>query len=180
MSGPLPAKGILVWLDAGEMGQCDRAAAARWRYARSTGIQNKRVDKSRTDSDVDLLGIRAEVAVAKLLGINYDHLLTPSVDDGTDLMFKGISIDVKSTFHETGRLILRRELRAEVAVLVVPTAEVNVMRVVGYTTPDHFKRCKSIEAMGGRQVECLRQDALLTVDALWSMGMDRAGVSPRH
>lgn len=171
---PLP-KGILVWLDGYEMSECQHAAANRWRYARSTGIQNKRADDSRSDNDVDVLGMKGEVAVAKLLGLSYDRIFKVGTDDGSDLNFKGITIDVKSTFHEGGRLLLRRELRSEVAVLVVPTREDNVMRVVGYTDAQHYARNKVVDIIGGKPTECMRQDALIGMDALWSMGMKRAG-----
>lgn len=171
---PLP-KGILVWLDKHEMFECQHAAANRWRYARSTGIENKRADGSRSDNDVDVLGIKGEVAVAKLLGLSYDRIFTVGTDDGSDLNFKGITIDVKSTFHEGGRLLLRRELRSEVAVLVVPTKDDNVMRVVGYTDAKHYERHKVVDSIGGKPTECLRQDALLPIDMLWSMGVKRAG-----
>jgi len=98
------------------------------------------VDQSRTDGDIDVIGVMAEVAVAKLLGLDYDRILAIGTDDGSDLVFNGITIDVKSSFYQTGRLMLRRELRSEVAVFVVPTREGNVMRVEDDDLFDHLRQ----------------------------------------
>lgn len=178
-------RGIPVWLDSAEMVECERAAKNRWQYARSSGIGNQRKDQSRSDNDVDWVGIRSEVAVAKLFGLGYERIFRVGTDDGSDLNFKGVSIDVKGTFHANGKLILRRELRADVAILVTATQSSDVMRVVGYSTASHYKAHMEPFLMSGNWVDGVRQENLMPVEGVWAMGvsaeMRRAKLSaPLH
>ena len=54
---------MLVSLTQKEVAQCHQAAAMRWQLARASGVVNQRRDKGRSDADLDLLGVKAELAV---------------------------------------------------------------------------------------------------------------------
>ena len=55
-----------VRLTRSEMSEVKQAAALRWQLARASGVVNQRQD-IRSDADIDLLGLKAEMAVAKAL-----------------------------------------------------------------------------------------------------------------
>ena len=99
---------MLVQLSLKEMSQCNQAAAMRWQLARASGIVNQRRDQVKSQQDLDLLGVKAEVAVSKVFNIPHQHAI--GVDDGCDLWLDDISVDVKATFHKSGRLLFKRNL----------------------------------------------------------------------
>ena len=75
---------ILVQLTKPELSQCKQASTLRWQLARASGVVNQRKDTDSSDDDIDYLGIRAELSVAKVLGCDY----TPSalgIDEGIDM-----------------------------------------------------------------------------------------------
>ena len=110
---------MLVKLSPKEMSICEQAAALRWQLARASGVVNQRRDQGRTDADLDLLGIKAEMAVAKVFDIDYTPFQL-GVDNGKDLWLGNISIDVKATFYKNGKLLFktRDAFKAHCAVLV--------------------------------------------------------------
>jgi hypothetical protein len=69
-------------------------------------VFNQRKDNSRSDDDVDKLGLKGEFVVSKLFNINFNPSLI-GIDDGCDLWINEISIDVKSTFYENGKLLFK-------------------------------------------------------------------------
>ena len=52
---------MLVTLTPKEMSKCNQAATLRWQLARASGVSNQRRDKGRSDADLDLLGVKAEL-----------------------------------------------------------------------------------------------------------------------
>lgn len=134
----MSSKGLLIQLSKAELSQCKQAAALRWQLARASGVVNQRRD-SRSDEDIDFLGIRAEVAVAKAYGLPY----TPSalgIDEGVDMYADNLSIDVKSTFHSTGTLLLKSKeaAKADIFVLVSDTPQDDLMNILGWTQRQTF------------------------------------------
>ena len=59
-----------VRLNRSEISQAKQAAALRWQLARASGVANQRRD-IRSDADIDLLGLKAEIAVAKAFHLPY-------------------------------------------------------------------------------------------------------------
>jgi len=90
-----------VRLKRSEIAIAQQAAALRWQLARASGVENKRIDQTRTDNDVDLLGIKAEIAVAKIFDIPFSASEL-GVDSGNDLFINAgareLSLQVKATF----------------------------------------------------------------------------------
>ena len=122
---------ISVRLTPPEMSKCVQMANLRAQLARASGVKDQ---KRSHDSgfDIDLVGIKAELATSKVLGVEYDvHNL--GIDDGADMWFDNISIDVKATMREGDRLLFKAEsaFRASIAILVHATDEADVMQVRG-------------------------------------------------
>lgn len=134
----MSSKGLLIKLTRQEMSTCKQAASMRWQMARASGVFNQRKD-SRSDADIDYLGIRAEAAVAKAYGLHHNPAMN-GIDDGADLFDGDMSIDVKGTFHSTGHLLIKSKnaVKADLFVLVTDTPDESVMSILGWTTKDRF------------------------------------------
>ncbi len=85
----------------------------------SRGVKTQKVDKEISDLEMHYIGLKAEHAVAKLLGLELNMENTYTGDGGVDLHYRGITIDVKfSSKHLNVRA--KKEFVADVAVLVNP------------------------------------------------------------
>ena len=78
-------------------------ALANEPYALASGIEPQRVAPQEA-GNIDLLGIRAECAVAKALGLDFNpyHL---GIDNGADLFAGDVSIDVKARFQRQKHIV---------------------------------------------------------------------------
>lgn len=166
---------LLIYLTPAEMARCKQAAALRWQLARASGVVDKRRDSSRQLEDLDLLGVKAEQAVAKALDLEY----TPGalgVDDGTDLYAGDVSIDVKATFYPDGRLLLRGEAQAKADVFVLVAAVKDneaVMRLCGWISRKGFlAQCKTIDLGHGPGL-AMEQADLRYLTELWGLLVTR-------
>ena len=161
-------KPINIRLTAEEVNKCNQAATLRWQLARASGVVNQRKDGSRDDGDIDLLCIKAEVAVANLLDCKYSPFEF-GVDTGTDFFIGKVSIDVKRTFYKMGKLLFKSKdcFKADCSVLVSSTNDDNVMSVVGYSSKKHFLENCVPENLGHGQCVTLRQDQLKPMENLW-------------
>ena len=92
-------------LTRSEISEAKQAASLRWQLARASGVANQRRD-NRSDGDIDLLGVKAEIAVAKILNLPY-RASALGIDSGADIWADDIGIDVKSTFYQTGKLLFK-------------------------------------------------------------------------
>lgn len=160
--------GLLIKLSLPEMSLCKQAASMRWQLARVAGVFNQRKDK-RSDEDIDYLGIRAEAAVAKAYGLEH-HPTMIGIDDGVDLFDGETTIDVKSTWHSEGRLLIKSKeaAKADVFVLVTDTPQDHVMNILGWTTRDKFLTESEETDFNDRGV-CFTMDQskLFAPSALW-------------
>ena len=96
---------LSVRLTRSEISEAKQASALRWQLARASGVQNQRRD-GRPDGDIDLLGVKAEISVAKALQLPYKAAAL-GIDSGADLWADDIGIDVKSTFYQAGKLLFK-------------------------------------------------------------------------
>jgi len=159
---------ILVTLTKAEISQCKQAAALRWQLARASGVVNQRKDTDSSDDDVDYLGIRGELAVAKVLGCDY----TPSalgIDEGIDMFINDLSIDVKSTFHQSGKLLFKSipAFKSDIAILVTATAWEEKMNVCGWVSLGRFKEKAEESDFGKGTCWTMDQDQLAPLKNLW-------------
>ena len=158
---------MLVKLSPRDVSMCEQAAAFRWQLARASGVVNQRRDQGRTDGDLDLLGIKAEMAVAKVFDIDYSPF-NFGVDSGKDMWLGDISIDVKATFHKTGKLLFKSDdaFKAHCAVLVCQHED-NILDVVGYAPRSTFLRERQEADLGHGIGVYVEQDSLRPMHDLW-------------
>jgi len=158
-----------VRLSRQEMANCEQAAALRWQLARASGVTNQRKDKGRSDADLDLIGIKAETAVAKVLDVHH-NVFQMGVDSGADMFLGDISIDVKSTFYESGKMLFKSldAFRADCCVLVTATQDADVMNVAGYSSKAHFEKNAETADLGHGPCFIMTQDRLRGIESLWA------------
>ena len=156
-----------------ELSLARQAAALRWQLARAAAVSNqKRAGES--DGDLDYLGIRAEMAVAKLLGADYSAMAL-GIDDGVDMWVGDVSIDVKATFHETGRLLFKSHdsFNADLAILVTRTEAEDVMNVVGGVGRAVFLREAAQADLGRGLCYVMDQIELMPMPDIWAKLCER-------
>ena len=158
---------MIVKLSKKEIAFCEQAAALRWQLARVSGVKNQRRDKGRSDNDLDLLGIKAETAVAKVLNVEHNPFQI-GIDSGSDIWLDEISIDVKSTFYENGKLLFKNKeaFRAFCSVLVCEI-DTSTMKIAGFISKEKFMSlCYSIDLGHGVGV-AVNQSELACISKLW-------------
>lgn len=159
---------LKVKLQKKELHQCNQAAALRWQLARASGVANQRKDGARSDSDVDLLGLKAELSVSNVFSCDH-NVFQLGIDDGADMFLNKISIDVKSTFHENGKLLFKslEAFKAHCAVLVTATKQVDVMAIVGFTPKAEFQKYAIKQDLGHGPCFTMEQQYLRPIENLW-------------
>lgn len=118
--------------------------------------------------EANILGFKAEFAVARLLGLDTPTLNVLS-DGGVDLWAGDVSIDVKFTNKERGPLIFDSmdKFKATVAVLVGATDDPSVMRINGAITREKFEWACYRHDFGHGEREVMDADALYPIEWLW-------------
>jgi hypothetical protein len=159
-----------VILTQDELDQCKHAASNRSNYARSSKIKNQRVDQSKSDKDVDYIGMVGELAVAKALGLDMDFEKV-GVDYGIDFIYNNYTVDVKTRSYPNNDLVFKRQsaFKAEVAILAQFKKEncVNILgcmsreRFVKYAKPTHYD-CLSASAKYIQPIEKLINNTKVT------------------
>lgn len=102
----MPKKNTSVTLDKGEQEVCKLIAKLRHAEARKVGIKNSKVG-SQSNYSTDLEGIGGELALCKILNVfpYFSVFVRKTKEDKGDVIFKGKSIDVKTTKYDNGKLI---------------------------------------------------------------------------
>lgn len=159
---------MLVKLSEKEIADCRQAASLRWQLARASNIANQRKDQGRNDDDLDLLGIKAEMCVAKIFEIDHNPFQL-GVDSGKDLWLGDISIDVKSTFYNNGKLLFKNidSFKADCSVLVCQQSH-DTFNVVGFCSRKQFKKNSTLMDLGHGVGCVLEQDQLYPLEKLWA------------
>lgn len=159
-------KPVLVVLTPDEIARCRREAEIRSGSSEAVGIDNNRKDKTRSDFEIDFLGIRAEAAFGKAYGmpVRWDNTFP---DQGWDFKVGDTTIDVKGTFRSDSSLWVRTKkgLTADIYVLVTATAREWRMQIVGGTS------AKLLREKGERDKGSLilPQNRLHPPHALWRL-----------
>ena len=160
-----------IYFSPKEISMAEQAGAFRSQLARASGVKNQRIDPIRSDEEIDIAGIKAEMAVAKLYQLDHDpyHF---GIDSGVDLWSGETSIDVKSTFHPNGHLVFKSldAFKADIAMLCI--VQDNVVKVTGgcerhWFMENHVSRTFS----KNKKVSfpSLTQGDLEPVDQIWSI-----------
>ena len=158
---------VKVRLSRQEMAEVQQAAALRWQLARASAVANQK-RAAAGDSDLDVLGLKAECAVAKLFGLE-NRTQALGIDSGQDVWFGEFSIDVKATFHQTGVLLFKsaEAFKADCAVLVTVTDEPEVMNVIGGISRKLFLERHRQADLGRGVCLVMGQDEIWPIETLW-------------
>ncbi len=160
-----------IYFSPKEISMAEQAGAFRSQLARASGVKNQRIDTTRSDQEIDINGVKAEMAVAKLYQIDYDPFHF-GIDSGVDLWSGETSIDVKSTFHPHGHLVFKSldSFKADVAMLCV--IRENVVKVVGGCEKHWFMENHVNRAFSRNKKDAypsLTQGDLEPVDKIWNL-----------
>lgn len=125
--------------------ECNRAlllAHARNDPKIAEKVPNYRIDKEHRDLEINYMGILSEMAVAKVLNVPLDTSIDLGGDKGYDLVWNGLKVDVKYSYHPGGRLFVfpGKPLLADVYVLVV--GDEKKMNIVGWAKKEDFSHAK--------------------------------------
>ncbi len=96
-----------------------------------------------SDESIHVLGAMAEIAVCRWLGVRFNDDILPGSDGGTDLTWKGYSIDVKMRSTGWRDLVTLPDLsdfRADFAVLCWPGDEPDTITIVGLVSRERFRQ----------------------------------------
>jgi hypothetical protein len=163
------SKEVRILLSREEMATASQGASMRWQLARAAGVANQKHDESRDDAEIDTLGLKAEIAVAKAYGIPH-HPLMSGIDDGMDMFAGDVGIDVKASFHSDGNLLFKKRaaFKADVGVLVTQGFEDNLMVIRGWVMRERFLEEADLKKVGdaGRAL-IMPQSRLSPPESLW-------------
>ena len=158
---------IEIKLSQEDLHDCRRAGSLRWQLSRAAGItdQQKGPTKNNDKKYYDYIGIKGEMAVARLYDLEFDPY-RGGIDDGIDMFYEGVTIDVKSTNHTNGRLVFKSKdaFKAQIGILAVEIED-DLMGVPGWIAREEFKEISvPFESKGAFGVT---QDNLQSPESLW-------------
>ena len=158
---------MIVKLSEAELSDCFQAANARNQFNKASGKKNGKIDKNRTDQEIEYFGCMTELAVAKLFEVD-SRLYALGTDGGIDFWLGNISIDIKASFYLNSGLTFTslKHFRSKVAVLAEYNDETSV-KVKGWASKALFER-KHVKRNFGYGERCfLQPDDLLPIEKLW-------------
>ena len=156
---------LQVRLTPKDLSEARQIANGRSQLNRASGVINQHRDRQR---DIEYLGVCAEMAVAKALSIDGGvHIL--GVDDGVDMWHGDVSIDVKSTFHKSGKLLFvsHDHFKAALAILATADDDQTLINVVGGVPRQTFIEQAERNDLGKGPCFTLAQDMLLPIEIVW-------------
>ena len=151
-----------------ELSECEQAASFRWQLARASEVANQKKDKTRSDRSIDLLGIKGELAVAKVFQFKHD-INKGGIDQNIDMWDNNVSFDVKATFTQAGHLIFKKKdyFKSDVAILVTPHDIPDSVFVAGWIGKKEFmEKCQDID-LGNGSCPALPSNKLRPIPELW-------------
>lgn len=114
--------------------------------------KTRKFAKNRSDWEIDFLGAKAEVAVSLPLGCDVDKSAEPksstNYDLGVDFTVSGISMQVKSTEHETGRLIFKDSYEFNADVYILTHVSDDIVNIKGWISREKLKEEKKLHKDG--------------------------------
>ena len=165
--------GIKVRLSKSDIAKAEQASALRYQLARSAGVKDRLVDTSRSGKSADLPGLKAEIAVAKLMGADFDPSVL-GIDSGCDLYIAcgptEVGIQVKSTHHKSAEWLLgtpHAKANWDVSVFVRPTNEDAVMEVSGWISAKEYEEKLQTIDLGHGPGTGVHIDDLRPMEELW-------------
>ena len=135
----------------------------RGQVNREAGIVDQRVDDT-LDLDTDAFG--AELALARLLNVYPDLSLSPR-KGGEDLVWGGITVDVKQTRYPDGYLLATRWKDVKASRLyALMTGTLPTYTFRGFTCADDLFQAHRLTDLGKGKGYAMAQDELVTHEDL--------------
>lgn len=120
----------------------ERIAKLRSEVNRKAGTKDQRIDQSRDSDEIELLGIKGEIAFAKFMQIplQTEYFLKDGPDPGFDFKWNDLTVDVKTSIYSTGVLLFKSfaAFKAKTAVLITKESKANAFRIVGIISRERF------------------------------------------
>lgn len=165
---------IGIRLSNSELADARQSASLRFQLARAAGIDDKLVDKFREGFDSDFIGLKAEIAVANLLGTGFETNRL-GIDNGIDLFVdigkgKQLGIQVKSSHSPKARWLLgtpHAKHEWDITVFAKAAEDPDVMTVVGWISQEKYKRYLEQVDLGHGAGPGVSIDHLLPMSDLW-------------
>ena len=162
-----------VRLKRSELAVAEQAARLRWQLARASGVENKKVDITRSDQDLDLLGICAEIAASKVLGVDFNASAL-GIDNGNDFHVDAgedeMCIQVKGSFHKKGvaNLIFtnHEKFAWDVAILVCKTDSDDRYDIAGCISIEKARQVMERRNLGKGEGYFIARDELSSIGDL--------------
>lgn len=106
-----------------ELTELERWALAKLASERNAnkerhGVRTRKVDNDLSDEEMHYIGLKAEYAIAKLLGVDFNPENMLSGDGGTDIIYRGLTVDVK--YSQLDLKFRPGTFLADVAILTQP------------------------------------------------------------
>lgn len=156
-----------------DIAQAKQAAALRYQLARAAGVQDKLIGKNHSCESVDLIGIKAEIAFAKLFGSDFEANAL-GIDSGVDIYVKGLrgefGVQVKSSHHKDAEWLLINadpDSEWDVVALVLPTDHDEVMEVRGICSKNRCIDLQETTDLGHGPTVGVRAKNLTCPSVLW-------------
>ena len=155
---------IEVTLNSAEQIVCKQLALMRYEIARAVGRKDQQIGNQpswQTDED----GIGGEIAASRGLNVYPTLILKP--DEGWDILYKGMKIDVKTTRYPHGRLLAKLNANdSEVDGYLLVTGKFPVYTIVGCASSKRLLSPKNIVDLGHGEGYGLRQKDLHPIEKL--------------
>ena len=145
----------------------NKIAKGRMMTAKSWNLTNQQQDKTRSNADIEKIGVYGEYVVALAYDLN-----TPDCcgfDDGIDLWFGDKTIQVKTTYYEHGHLLFKAKEKfvADFAVLVAETSCQRTFKIIGATSRKKFYELCFKKDFGNGDIYALHQEDLAKPEIFW-------------
>lgn len=164
---------ISIRLSLSELADAEQSAALRYQLARAAGIEDKLIDKNRGGIDSDVVGLKAEIAVANLLGTDFEANRL-GLDNGVDLWVplgkQELAIQVKSSHSPRAQWLLgtpHANQEWDITVFAKATSEPDVMTVVGWISLDKYKENLEQVDLGHGPGPAVHTKHLSSMATLW-------------
>lgn len=109
---------IPVKLEPEELDRLAELAFRRNNNKERHGVTSRKVDEQLGEEEAHYVGLKAELAVSKLLGAHIDERNTLAGDDGKDIVYRGLRVDVK--YSQLDLKFRPGTFKADLAILVQP------------------------------------------------------------
>jgi hypothetical protein len=159
----------IVHLSNSELSLVKFFSEQRFKNQRRSKITTQKVASKESDEYIDLIGAIGEYGVCKYLDIAMETDLSNNTDFGKDLVYNSHTIDIKTTYHKTGKLLFRSpgHFKSSVAVLtVVEKDNLHTVNICGIISKRRFMDEHTIMNLGYGNNLVVTQEQLSPISML--------------